>query len=77
MVLQKFVSYFFWVILYFHRILQVYMNFWNLNENEKPKNTEHSVGLEFGPRPGTVGPAQRLFQPGQPKSTADGVGTGR
>jgi hypothetical protein len=39
------------------------MNFWNLNENEKPKNTAHSVGLEFGPRPSIVGPAQWLFWP--------------
>jgi hypothetical protein len=42
------------------------MNFWNLNKNEKPENTMHSVGLEFGPRPGTVGPTQRLFRPGRP-----------
>jgi hypothetical protein len=35
------------------------MNFWNLNENKKPENTVHSVGLEFGLRPGIVGPAQR------------------
>jgi hypothetical protein len=46
------------------------MNFWNLNKNEKPENTAHGVGLEFGLRPSTVGPAQWLFQPGRPDHSA-------
>jgi hypothetical protein len=49
------------------------MNFWNLNENEKLEHTVHSVGLEFGPGPGTVGPTQRLFQPGQPGHSGGGL----
>jgi hypothetical protein len=38
------------------------MNFWNLNKNEKLKNIVHSIELEFGLRPDTVDPTQRLFQ---------------
>jgi hypothetical protein len=35
---------FFWDLIHFLCILEFYMNFWNLNENEKSKNPVHSIG---------------------------------
>jgi hypothetical protein len=49
---------FFWVLLYFLRILEDYKNFWAFKRNKKTKEKCHTeTGRTFGPWPDAVGSA--------------------